>query len=133
MIGWTTSRRAALGGVGVTSLAAMLRSLPASAARPQADHMTPRTSPDATPVADPPSAEPRPADPRPDPRPAGPGQAGPGQHGSGLAGSVGRPAGEAVPRPGPTEGLTGLMAGNRRFVMRRPRHGHDVAAAAAAS
>ena len=35
--------------------------------------------------------------------------------------------------PGPVEALSDLMAGNDRFVKRRPRHGHDVAAAAAAS
>jgi carbonic anhydrase len=41
------------------------------------------------------------------------------------------PAGEAV--FGPAEALAELMAGNRRFVDGRPEHGHDVAAAAAAS
>ena len=39
----------------------------------------------------------------------------------------------AVARHGPAEALTDLLAGNQRFVRRRPRHGHDVAAAAAAS
>lgn len=36
-------------------------------------------------------------------------------------------------RPGPAEALADLLNGNRRFVRRRPRHGHDIAAAAAAS
>ncbi|HEU5109913.1 MAG TPA: carbonic anhydrase [Micromonosporaceae bacterium] len=36
-------------------------------------------------------------------------------------------------RPGPAEALTDLLNGNRRFVGGRPRHGHDVAAAAATS
>jgi carbonic anhydrase len=35
--------------------------------------------------------------------------------------------------PGPAEALADLLQGNRRFVGRRPRHGHDVAAAAATS
>jgi carbonic anhydrase len=42
----------------------------------------------------------------------------------------------AVPpatRPGPTEALAELLAGNRRFVAGRPRHGHHFRAAAAAS
>lgn len=38
-----------------------------------------------------------------------------------------------APRPGPVEALTDLLAGNRRFVSGRPRHGHDVSAAAASA
>jgi carbonic anhydrase len=34
-------------------------------------------------------------------------------------------------RPGPAEALTDLLAGNRRFVAGRPRHGHDVTSPAA--
>jgi carbonic anhydrase len=44
-----------------------------------------------------------------------------------------RTDGDAADRHGPAEALADLLAGNRRFVQRRPRHGHDVAAAAAAS
>jgi carbonic anhydrase len=36
-------------------------------------------------------------------------------------------------RPGPNEALAELLAGNRRFVAGRPRHGHHLRAAAAAS
>lgn len=43
------------------------------------------------------------------------------------------PNGASPHRPGPVEALTDLLAGNRRFVNRRPRHGHDVTAAAASS
>jgi carbonic anhydrase len=42
------------------------------------------------------------------------------------------PATAPVP-PGPAEILADLLAGNRRFVAGRPRHGHDIRAAAAAS
>ncbi|HEU4427079.1 MAG TPA: carbonic anhydrase [Pilimelia sp.] len=68
--------------------------------------MTPRASSTATPQPVPAVARPGPAEARPVP---------------------------AVARPGPAEALAELLAGNRRFVGRRPRHGHDVAAAAAAS
>jgi carbonic anhydrase len=41
---------------------------------------------------------------------------------------------EPAARPvGPDEALAALLAGNRRFVAGRPEHGHEVAAAAAAS
>jgi carbonic anhydrase len=36
-----------------------------------------------------------------------------------------------VARPGPAEALADLLAGNRRFVAGRPRHGHDVGSARA--
>jgi carbonic anhydrase len=39
----------------------------------------------------------------------------------------------AADRPGPAEALADLLAGNRRFVAGRPRHGHDFRAAASAS
>jgi carbonic anhydrase len=42
------------------------------------------------------------------------------------------PAPESRPT-GPAEALAALLAGNRRFVSGRPQHGHEVAAAAAAS
>jgi carbonic anhydrase len=42
------------------------------------------------------------------------------------------PARATVP-PGPAEVLADVLAGNRRFVAGRPRHGHDIRAAAAAS
>jgi carbonic anhydrase len=43
------------------------------------------------------------------------------------------PAATEVGRAGPAEALADLLAGNRRFVAGRPRHGHDFRAAAVAS
>lgn len=43
------------------------------------------------------------------------------------------PAPAPVPARTPADALAELVAGNRRFVAGRPQHGHDVAAAAAAS
>jgi carbonic anhydrase len=92
MTEWTTTRRSALAGLAVTSVAMLLTEARATAGIPQADRVTPRSGPAA-------SAQPGP-----------------------------------VPqRPGPAEALADLLAGNRRFVHRRPRHGHDMAAAAAVS
>ncbi|WBB95302.1 MULTISPECIES: carbonic anhydrase [unclassified Solwaraspora] len=45
-----------------------------------------------------------------------------------------RPSGPPPPdHPGPAEALAELLAGNQRFVTGRPRHGHDVSAAAASA
>lgn len=40
-------------------------------------------------------------------------------------------AAPTLTRPGPAEALADLLAGNRRFVAGRPRHGHDVRSARA--
>lgn len=50
-----------------------------------------------------------------------------------LANTTVTPRNGASSGPGPVEALSDLLAGNERFVKRRPRHGHDVGAAAAAS
>jgi len=48
-----------------------------------------------------------------------------------LAASTATPPDGPPPAPGPAEALADLLAGNRRFVDRRPRYGHDVRAATA--
>lgn len=50
-----------------------------------------------------------------------------------LANTTVTPRDGASSKPGPVEALSDLLAGNERFVKRRPRHGHDIGAAAAAS
>jgi carbonic anhydrase len=62
------------------------------------------------------------------------GSAGTSPAGTSPAGTS--PAGTASADPssaGPAEALADLLQGNRRFAQGRPRHGHDVAAAAATS
>ena len=50
-----------------------------------------------------------------------------------MAGSAPSAVDRQPPRRKPADALAELLAGNRRFVSGRPRYGHDVTAAAAAS